>query len=112
MKKTKIKLNINDYETENYGFIKENILLLNTENETITYIIDKNILIKETKDNIIKLDFNNNKLNYFLKEYKKNIKTNLNTKQINISNNNINIIYEIENNIFNLNINYEVKNEN
>lgn len=108
MKKTKIKLNINDLLIEKDGILKDNMLILNSDNENITYILSDNILIKDNSDNIIKLDFNKNILNCYLKESKQSFTTNIIVKNKLISNNKINIIYEIENNIFNLNIEYEV----
>ncbi len=108
MKKTKIKLNINDLLIEKDGILNDNMLILNSDNENITYILSDNILIKDSLDNIIKLDFNKNTLNCYLKESKQSFITDIKVKNKLISNNKINIIYEIENNLFNLDIEYEV----
>ncbi len=108
MKEVKIKLSINNSLIEKNGFLKENILLLDNDSENITYILKENILIKESFDNIIKLDFNNNKLNCYLKEINQSFIMDIDVKNKVIKDNKINIIYEIESNIFRLDIEYEV----
>lgn len=108
MKEVKIKLSINNSLIEKNGFLKENILLLDNDSENITYILKENILIKEGFDNIIKLDFNNSKLNCYLKEINQSFIMDIDVKSKVIKDNKINIIYEIESNIFRLDIEYEV----
>lgn len=108
MKEVKIKLSINNSLIEKNGFLKGNILLLDNDSENITYILKENILIKESFDNIIKLDFNNNKLNCYLKEINQSFIMDIDVKNKVIKDNKINIIYEIESNIFRLDIEYEV----
>lgn len=108
MKEVKIKLSINNSLIEKNGFLKENILLLDNDSENITYILKENILIKEGFDNIIKLDFNNSKLNCYLKEINQSFIMDIDVKSKVIKDNKISIIYEIESNIFRLDIEYEV----
>ena len=107
MEKIKVKLKINDYIIEKEGIIKNDILIINNNEEIITFDIKKLILTKETKELSLSLDFMKKEVTYKIPE----IDNKFSSKILNLSLTNKDkeyiINYQIEESNFSLNLKYE-----
>lgn len=106
MKKTKIKIQINDYTIEGIGTINNDILNLKGE-EDIKYDINNMILTKKNKELIITMYFKKNQIFYELIEENQKFSNNFTILSLTNSNKQVMISYRVEDTDFLLKINYE-----
>ncbi len=115
MSKVKVILKINDYLIEEKAIIKDSILLLKDKDNLKTNIkIDliKNTIIRENKEMLIEINFVNKIINYHIKELNKSFTSPFEILNLEKKEEQLKIKYKIENNIFNLFLEYkEEKNE-
>lgn len=107
MEKVKVKIKINDYIIENKGIIDNEILTVNDNETKLIYDYKNNTLKRENKDYIIILDFNNKKVTYNLKEVNNEFSNKLTILKLTNHNKQVNIKYEIEEEVFHLDIKHE-----
>lgn len=107
MEKVKAEIIVNDYIIKNEGIIDNNLLKVN-DNETIfTFDLEKLVLKRENKDIKILIDFKNEKLIYKIPETNKEFHNNFTCLALTNKDKEYNIIYQMEENVFKLNIKYE-----
>jgi len=107
MEKVKVKIKINDYIIENKGIIDNEILIVNDNETKLSYDYKNNTLKRENNDYIIVLDFDNKKVKYNLKEVNNEFSNKLTILKLTNHNKQVNIKYEIEEEVFLLDIKYE-----
>jgi len=107
MEKVKVKIKINDYIIENKGIIDNEILIVNDNETKLSYDYKNNTLKRENNDYIIVLDFDNKKVKYNKKEVNNEFSNKLTILKLTNHNKQVNIKYEIEEEVFLLDIKYE-----
>lgn len=107
MKKVRIKIEINDHIIEGIGTINNNILSIKNKEEKLSYDITNADFIKENKEIIIELDFLNKEVHYKLVKENKQFSNNLIILSLTNNHKQVMINYQIEQEVFNLKINYE-----
>ena len=98
-------------EKEARGIINNNRLIFNDGNYDINIqIIDDYLIMKrENKEIISEMNFNQkSSCKYFLKKYNKYVTFDIELIKLVIKENNIELVYKIEDDIFNFNLHYEV----
>lgn len=107
MEKVRVKLTINDYVIEETGIIDNETINLSENKTDLKYDIKNNILTRENNEMKQVINFNNSNFSYLLKEISKEICEKINVISLTNKDKQVNIIYQIGEDIFNLNLKYE-----
>lgn len=109
-KKIKVNIEVNDYKITNTGTKYNEIIscLDNNDNQTkVTYDLKNNILTRENKELTISIDFTKKQIEYHLKQENKTAISQIKINKLQKLENQITITYQIEDNTFNLKIEYK-----
>lgn len=110
MKKVKVSLKINDYKINTYGYINNNILSFkdnDKDNTKIIFDFNNNKIIRDNEEINLVIDLNNKINTYKLKKENINFDQNIEINLLQNENNKYIINYQIEDNTFDLYLNYE-----
>ena len=107
MEKVKAKIKVNDYNIENSGIIENDVLKVKDDKTEVTFDLKNLIMTRENEEISIKIDFNNKILEYKIPELKEKFVNNFTILSLTNSNNEYNIKYQMEDDVFTLNIIYE-----
>lgn len=112
MQKIDIYIEVNNYKINNTGELNNQKIscLDNNDNKTIvSFDLTNNILTRDNDDITIYIDFDTEQIQYHLKKENKTAISSIKIKEIQKNNNSTKIVYTLEDNIFNLKIDYKIK---
>lgn len=107
MDKIKVNLKINDYKINETGIIDNDVIKITKEDTKLEYNLKNNILTRENNDMKQVINFKEQYFTYKLKEIPSEISEKINLISLTNQNKQVNIIYQIGEDIFYLNLNYE-----
>lgn len=107
MKRVKVSILVNDYAISGVGVIENNILKIKNNDEYIRFNLKDIIFEKKTKELSIILDFKNKVLKYSIPETDKEFYNEIKVLSLTNSDKEYNIMYQMEEKVFNLKITYE-----
>ncbi|MGN0993255.1 MAG: hypothetical protein ACI4PE_04980 [Bacilli bacterium] len=111
IQKIKVYIEVNEYKINNTGTKYNEIIHCTDNNDNITKIsfdLKNNILTRENKEIEMNIDFSNKQIKYHLKQENKSITFPIKINKLTKDKTRIIGIYQIENEIFNLKIEYKI----
>lgn len=112
MEKIKVKLEINGYTIKDIGILDNSIIFIKEKDISLTYDIKNNILTRENKEMKQTINYKEECFKYLLKDIKKEFSQKFKVLSLTNKDKKVNIIYQIEDSVFNLNLKYETKDQN
>ena len=107
MEKIKVKIKVNDYNIENSGIIENDILKVKDGKIEVTFDLKNLIMTRENEEISIKIDFSNKTLEYRIPEIEEKFVNNFTILSLTNSDKEYNIKYQMEEDVFTLDISYE-----
>lgn len=107
MEKVKVKIKVNNYKIENIGILDKEVLKTKDQETEVEFDMEKLILTRKNKDIFITIDFKNSTMNYIIPETNQKFSNKLVILSLTNTHKKYNIMYQMEDDIFNLIIKYE-----